>query len=121
MVEKCGKPEMTYSQLSNKSTGTMEKNLPKSLAVLTFSCGTIGKNSNFLLRYFYLSGTITLKVEVWENRNSRKKETYISSTLLSAIYLSMEDIKDPYKLNTPNDSKIQCFNQTGTSMNFIPK
>ena len=25
-----------YSQLSNKSTGTMEKNLPKSLVVLTF-------------------------------------------------------------------------------------
>ena len=38
-----------YSQLSNKSTGTMEKNLPKSLAVLTFSCGTIGINSRFLL------------------------------------------------------------------------
>ena len=34
-----------YSQLSNKSTGTMEKNLPKSLPVLTFSCGTIGINS----------------------------------------------------------------------------
>jgi len=31
------------------STGTMEKNLPKSLVVLTFSCGTIGMNSIFLL------------------------------------------------------------------------
>ena len=38
-----------YSQLSNKSTGTMEKNLPKSLAVLAFSYGTIGMNSRFLL------------------------------------------------------------------------
>ena len=27
----------------------MEKNLPKSLAVLTFSCGTIGMHSRFLL------------------------------------------------------------------------
>ena len=37
-----------YSQLSNKSTGTIEKNLSKSLAVLTFPCGTIGMNSRFL-------------------------------------------------------------------------
>ena len=35
------------SQVSNNSTGTIEKNLPKSLAVLTFSCGTIGGNSRF--------------------------------------------------------------------------
>ena len=33
--------------LSNKSTGTIEKNPPKSLAVRTFSCGTIEKNSRF--------------------------------------------------------------------------
>ena len=39
---------INYSQLSNKSTGTMEKNLPKSLAVLTFSCSTIEMNSRFL-------------------------------------------------------------------------
>ena len=33
-----------YSLISNNSTGTIEKNPPKSLAVLSFSCGTIGKN-----------------------------------------------------------------------------
>ena len=38
-----------YSQISNNSTGTIEKNPPKSLAVLSFSCGTIGKNSGFSL------------------------------------------------------------------------
>ena len=61
-----------YSQLSNKSTGTMEKTLPKSLAVLTFSCGTIGMNSRFLLvvllfqRYFRVNfGRIKLEI----NRN----------------------------------------------------
>ena len=36
----------------------MEKTLPKSLVVLTFSCGTIGMNSRFFLWYFYFSGTI---------------------------------------------------------------
>ena len=99
----------------------LKKTHPNLLRYSLFLAVLLERIRNFLLRYFYLSGTITLKVEVLENRNSRKKETYISSTLLSAIYLSMEDIKDPYKLNTPNDSKIQCFNQTGTSMNFIPK
>ena len=50
----------------------MEKTLPKSLVVLTFSCGTIGMNSRFLLvvllfqRYFRVNfGSFNLEI----NRN----------------------------------------------------
>ena len=51
--------ELFYSQLSNESTGTLEKNLPKSLAVLTFSCAVLLEwIQYFYLWYFYFSGTI---------------------------------------------------------------
>ena len=37
------------SKYDFKTLVSWEKNLPKSFAVLTFSCGTIGMNSRFLL------------------------------------------------------------------------
>ena len=58
--------------LSNKSTGTIEKNAPKSLAVRTFSCGTIGKNSRFLIAVLLFEWYYNLKKleeEILENRN----------------------------------------------------
>ena len=39
----------TYSRLSNKSTGTMEKNHPKIGAVRNFFCGTFEVNTKFLV------------------------------------------------------------------------
>jgi len=76
-----------YSQLSNKSTGTMEKNLPKSLAVLTFSCGTIGMNSRFLLvvllfQRYYRVNFGRFKLEINRNELYLLLKWYIKVSLI---------------------------------------
>merc|ERR1719295_1423827 len=78
---------VVYSQLSNKSTGTMEKNLPKSLAVLTFSCGTIGINSRFLLvvllfQRYYRVNFGRFKLEINRNRHYLNWKWYIKVSLI---------------------------------------
>ena len=83
-----------YSQLSNKSTGTMEKNLQKSLAVLTFSCGTIGMNSWFLhavllfQRYYRVIFGI-FKLEINRNEHYLLWKWYIKVSLIHINLMCM--------------------------------
>ena len=84
----------TYSQLSNKSTGTMEKNLPKSLAVLTFSCGTIGMNSRFLLvvllfQRYYRVNFGRFKLEINRNEHYLLWKWYIKVSLIHINLMCM--------------------------------
>ena len=84
----------SYSQLSNKSTGTMEKNLPKSLAVLTFSCGTIGINSRFLLvvllfQRYYRVNFGRFKLEINRNEHYLLWKWYIKVSLIHINLMCM--------------------------------
>ena len=57
----------TYSQLSNKSTGTVEKIHPKIRAVRNFFCGTFEVNTKFLvavLLFHYPYSTAKASLEV---------------------------------------------------------
>ena len=85
---------LSYSQLSNKSTGTMEKNLPKSLAVLTFSCGTIGMNSRFLLvvllfQRYYRVNFGRFKLEINRNEHYLLWKWYIKVSLIHINLMCM--------------------------------
>ena len=87
-------PNFIYSQLSNKSTGTMEKNLPKSLAVLTFSCGTIGMNSRFLLvvllfQRYYRVNFGRFKLEINRNEHYLLWKWYIKVSLIHINLMCM--------------------------------
>ena len=58
---------MQYSRLSNKSTGTMEKNHPKIVAVRNFFCGTFEANTKFLvavLLFHYPYSTAKVLLEI---------------------------------------------------------
>ena len=82
------------TQLSNKSTGTMEKNLPKSLAVLTFSCGTIGMNSRFLLvvllfQQYYRVNFGRFKLEINRNEHYLLWKWYIKVSLIHINLMCM--------------------------------
>ena len=81
-------------ELSNKSTGTMEKNLPKSLAVLTFSCGTIGMNSRFLLvvllfQRYYRVNFGRFKLEINRNEHYLLWKWYIKVSLIHINLMCM--------------------------------
>ena len=83
-----------YSQLSNKSTGTMEKNLPKSLPVLTFSCGTIGINSWFLhavllFQRYYRVNFGRFKLEINRNEHWLLWKWYIKVSLIQLNLMCM--------------------------------
>ena len=85
---------LLYSQLSNKSTGTMVKNLPKSLVVLTFSCGTIGMNSRFLLvvllfQRYYRVNFGRFKLEINRNEHYLLWKWYIKVSLIHINLMCM--------------------------------
>ena len=83
-----------HSQLSNESTGTMEKNLPTSLAVLTFSCGTIEMNSRFLLvvllfQRYYRVNFGRFKLEINRNEHCLLWKWYIKVSLIHINLMCM--------------------------------
>ena len=72
----------------------METNLPKSLVILTLSCGTIGMNSRFLLvvllfQLYYRVKFGKFKLEINRNEHYLLRKRYIKVSLIHINLMCM--------------------------------